>query len=104
MRKGKRRSASSYDGCGAARHVEQRRRRGGRRSVVLGRSRHFPGVEKPMSLAAVLSPLFVEVALTFGLLFWLGELRRRDFVSGAVKAEDIALREPNWPRRTAQVG
>ena len=56
-----------------------------------------------MSLAAVLLPLFVEVALTFALLFWLGAKRRVDFVSGAVKPQDVALRQPNWPPATAQV-
>jgi hypothetical protein len=56
-----------------------------------------------MSLSAVLLPLFVEVALTFALLFWAGALRSRDLGSGVVKPQDIALREPNWPKRTAQV-
>ncbi len=56
-----------------------------------------------MSLPAVLLPLFVEVALTFALLFWLGAKRRLDFGSGAVKPQDVALRQPNWPQRTAQV-
>jgi hypothetical protein len=55
-----------------------------------------------MSLAAVLLPLFVEVTLTFGLLIWLGALRRGDLASGAVKPKDIALRQPNWPPRTLQ--
>lgn len=56
-----------------------------------------------MSLPAVLLPLFVEVALTFALLFWAGARRRGDFNSGAVKPQDVALRQPNWPSRTAQV-
>jgi hypothetical protein len=55
-----------------------------------------------MSLPAVLLPLFVEVILTFALMLWMGALRSADYRSGAVKAQDIALREPNWPRRTAQ--
>jgi hypothetical protein len=57
-----------------------------------------------MSLRAVLLPLFVEVALTLGLLLWLAVLRRDDLVSGAVKPSQIALRERHWPRRTLQVG
>jgi len=57
-----------------------------------------------MSLQAVLLPLFVEVILTFALLFWLAPLRARDFSSGAVKPEDVALREPLWPKPTLQVG
>jgi hypothetical protein len=56
-----------------------------------------------MSIQAVLLPLFVEVALTLGLLLWMAELRRRDFKSGAVRPSQIALREPNWPTRTRQV-
>ena len=56
-----------------------------------------------MSIQAVLLPLFVEVALTLGLLLWLAELRRRDFKSGAVRPSQIALREPNWPVRTQQI-
>ena len=56
-----------------------------------------------MSLQAVLLPLFVEVILTFTLMLWMGALRTGDYRSGAVKAQDVALREPIWPRRTAQV-
>jgi hypothetical protein len=55
-----------------------------------------------MSLQAVLLPLFVEVILTFALMFWMGALRNGDFRSGAVKPQDVALREPIWPGRTAQ--
>jgi hypothetical protein len=55
-----------------------------------------------MSLQAVLLPLFVEVILTFVLMLQMGALRRADYSSGAVKADDIALREPRWPKRTTQ--
>jgi hypothetical protein len=55
-----------------------------------------------MSLQAVLLPLFGEVILTFALMLRMGALRGADYRSGAVKAQDIALREPNWPKRTAQ--
>jgi hypothetical protein len=55
-----------------------------------------------MSLQAVLLPLFVEVILTFALMLWMGALRNGDYRSGAVKPEDIALRQPNWPKRTMQ--
>lgn len=57
-----------------------------------------------MSIRAILLPLFVEVALTLGLLLWLAVLRRNDLVSGAVKPSQIALRERHWPKRTLQVG
>jgi len=56
-----------------------------------------------MSIQAILLPLFVEVALTLGLLLWLAVLRRKDIVGGAVHHSQIALREPNWPVRTLQV-
>ena len=56
-----------------------------------------------MTIRDVLLPLFVEVILTFALLFWMGFLRTRDFTGGAVKMRDIALREPNWPADTAKV-
>jgi hypothetical protein len=56
-----------------------------------------------MTLSDVLLPLFVEVILTFGLVFWAATLRVRDLKSGVVKPRDIALREPNWPVPTRQV-
>jgi hypothetical protein len=56
-----------------------------------------------MSIQAILLPLFVEVALTFCLLLWLGVLRRDDLGSGKVRPAQIGLREPNWPGRTQQV-
>jgi len=55
-----------------------------------------------MSLQSVLLPLFVEVVLTIALMLRMGALRGRDFRTGAVKPQDVALREPNWPQRTAQ--
>jgi hypothetical protein len=56
-----------------------------------------------MSLPAVLAPLFVQVALTFGLLTWLAYRRVSLIGRGAVKPRDIALREPNWPPRVLQL-
>jgi hypothetical protein len=56
-----------------------------------------------MSPQAVLLPLFVEVILTFLLLFWLAPLRSRDFSSGLVREQDVALREPKWSRHSLQV-
>ena len=56
-----------------------------------------------MPVQFVLLPLFVEVALTLGLLVWLFLLRRDDLVSRTVHPSKIALREPNWPQHTQQV-
>jgi hypothetical protein len=55
-----------------------------------------------MPVQEVLLPLFVEVILTFVLLFWMAALRGRDFRSG-VTYDRVALREPNWSKRTLQV-
>jgi hypothetical protein len=57
-----------------------------------------------MTVQDVLLPLFAEVILTFLLLFTLAPLRTRDFKTGATRPENIALREPNWSRRTLQIG
>ena len=50
----------------------------------------------------VLAPVFVQVALTFGLLVWSGLHRFEAVRSGLVRSRDVALREPNWPPRIAQ--
>jgi hypothetical protein len=56
-----------------------------------------------MSLQMILLPLFVQVVLTFVLLFWMAGLRGSALRGGEVRYDDIALREPNWPRRTVAV-
>lgn len=57
-----------------------------------------------MSVAAVLAPVFVLVALTFALNFSMGYLRVTAVSRGEVHMRDIALRQPNWPVRTTQIG
>jgi hypothetical protein len=57
-----------------------------------------------MTVQEVLLPLFAEVILTFLLLFALAPLRTRDVQTGVTRPENIALREPNWSRRTLQIG
>ena len=57
-----------------------------------------------MSVQMILLPLFVEVILTFVIWSWMAVLRARDFESGAVRPDNVALREPNWPKRTMQLG
>ncbi|MFZ0238340.1 MAG: MAPEG family protein [Xanthobacteraceae bacterium] len=56
-----------------------------------------------MTVQEVLLPLFLEVILTFVLVFWLAPLRGRDFSSGVARPENVALREPNWSQRSLQV-
>jgi hypothetical protein len=47
--------------------------------------------------------VFIQAALTLGLVWWGGMLRSWSLRSGEVASRDIALREPNWPRQTTQV-
>jgi hypothetical protein len=56
-----------------------------------------------MSIQAVLLPLFVQVVLTFVLLFWMGRARVACVRRGDVHPREIALREPNWPKRETQI-
>ncbi len=56
-----------------------------------------------MSLATVFAPVFVQVALTFALLFWAGSVRVAAVRTGDVKMRDVALRQPNWPARAMQI-
>jgi hypothetical protein len=56
-----------------------------------------------MTVQEILLPLFVEVILTFLLLFWLAPLRARDFNSGVARPDNVALREPNWSKQSLQV-
>lgn len=55
-----------------------------------------------MPVQEVLLPLFVEVILTFALMFWMAALRGRDFRAG-LTYDKVALREPNWSKGTLQV-
>ena len=55
-----------------------------------------------MTIRDVLLPLFVQVILTFVLLFAMAYLRTTAITSGSIKIRDIALREPNWPVRATQ--
>ena len=57
----------------------------------------------PMSMQAMLMPVFAQVALTFVLLFWMQFLRLRAVRRGQVPAHTVALREPNWPARVTQI-
>ena len=56
-----------------------------------------------MSIQMVLLPVFVQVALTFGLLLWMADVRRRALSRGETKFKNIALRQPNWPARATQI-
>lgn len=56
-----------------------------------------------MPIQFVLLPLFVEVVLTFVLLFWLAPLRRGAIMNGAIHPRDIALGQKAWPQHTQQI-
>jgi hypothetical protein len=55
-----------------------------------------------MSIRFVLLPLFVEVLLTFALMFGMMYFRTSTLRRGETHFEDIALRESNWPARATQ--
>jgi len=57
-----------------------------------------------MSVASLLLPVFVQVALTFVLMTWMASLRVRAIQSRTVRPRDIALRQPNWTERATQIG
>ena len=56
-----------------------------------------------MNFNALLLPLFVQVALTLGLIFWGGALRVQAIRSGSTKVHDIALGQPGWPEQATKV-
>jgi len=56
-----------------------------------------------MSIQAILLPLFVQIALTFGLLVWMGSARIRAIRRGQAQIGNIALGQPNWPPRVQQI-
>ena len=56
-----------------------------------------------MTVDAILLPLFVQVGLTFFLLFWMGFVRIGALKRREVAVPDIALRQPAWPERPTQI-
>jgi hypothetical protein len=56
-----------------------------------------------VSITAILLPVYVQVAVTFILLLWMGSSRLGSLRTGEVKVKDIALGERSWPSRILQV-
>src|ERR1041384_6757423 len=56
-----------------------------------------------MTIQMVLAPLFVQVALTFGLLIWMAYARPSSVSRGETKIRDIALGEAAWPAKPTQI-
>jgi hypothetical protein len=55
-------------------------------------------------IGVILLPLFVEVILTFGLLFATAFARTRDLRTKQIHPRDIALGQVGWPVKTQQLG
>ncbi|QGM98619.1 MAPEG family protein [Methylocystis parvus] len=53
---------------------------------------------------AILLPVFLQIALTFLLLFTLGGARVRAVRSGEVAIKDIALGQNAWPEQITKIG
>jgi hypothetical protein len=56
-----------------------------------------------MSFGAILLPMFLQVALTFALLFWMIILRLQAIRKGEVQPEVAAMRQADWPPYVQQV-
>jgi hypothetical protein len=56
-----------------------------------------------MTIQMVLLPVFVQVALTFGLLTWMATVRTASIKRGEIKIRDIALRQPAWSAQATQI-
>jgi hypothetical protein len=54
-------------------------------------------------IEAVLFPVFVQVGITFFLLFWTARLRIAALRGREVAMADIALGQPAWPERPTQI-
>ena len=57
-----------------------------------------------MSTTMILAPLFVQVLLTFAVMIGMMVTRTGALQNGTTRFEDIAMREPNWPRQAALYG
>ena len=57
-----------------------------------------------MSVQMVLLPVFVLVGLTFFLLLWMVSARTRAVKARETSLKDIALGQPKYPVRVAQIG
>ena len=55
-----------------------------------------------MTTQMILAPLFVQVLLTFALMLGMMFFRGTALISGETRPENIAMREPGWPKRATQ--
>jgi hypothetical protein len=56
-----------------------------------------------MNIQMVLLPVFVQVGLTFALMFWMAATRAGSLKRGDTKMRDIALGQSAWPAGPQQV-
>ncbi len=56
-----------------------------------------------MPIQFVLLPFFVQVALTFVLLFWMGRSRLGAIKRKETRIADVALGQRNWPTEVQQI-
>ena len=56
-----------------------------------------------MTIQMVLLPVFVQVALTLGLLMWMASVRTRSVSKGETKIRDTALGQPAWPEQPTKI-
>ena len=71
-------------------------------SIISMAMRATPAVRERWDALAATDLLVPAIALA--LLVWGGRLRFAAVGRGEVRVRDIALREPNWPRRILQIG
>ncbi len=57
-----------------------------------------------MSIQMVLLPVLVQIGLTFALLLTMTTARTSALSGRETSIKDIALGQPNWPKRATQVG
>lgn len=56
-----------------------------------------------MSQASLLTPVFVQVAMTFILLFWMGRERYAAIARKEVDVDDVVFGDGKWPKKARQV-
>ncbi|MGY6646678.1 MAG: MAPEG family protein [Salinarimonas sp.] len=56
-----------------------------------------------MSHATLLAPVFVQVAMTFILLFWMGRERYAAIARKEVDVQDVVYGDGKWPKKARQV-
>ncbi len=72
--------------------------RGGTKLTRAGETPYGSRMNQPL-----LTPVFILIALTFALLFWMGGARFMAVSDRAVRIKDIALGQQAWPPRVTKI-